>query len=329
MTIATRPARSRARTGSLLALGSMTCVQLGLALSVGLFGETGPLGAAWLRLAWGGLILLAACRPRPWRLPRQALLAAVALGVVTGGVTMLFMEAVARIPLGTASALEFLGPLGVAVTRSRGGRMLAWPALATVGVLLLTRPWQGDADLAGIALALGAGACWAAYILLTQAVGDQLSGVQGLAISLPVAGLLATLVAGPAVLPLLTPKLLLAGLGLALLLPVVPFSLEMLALRRLTTAAFGTLMSLEPALALAAGLVLLHQVPGGWSLAGVGFVVAAGVGAERTGARAATAADAQPAPVPARPATAPVPAQRAPDPVPARPGPAPGSSPTP
>ena len=163
--------------------------------------------------------------------------------------------------------------------------MLLWPGLAAVGVLVLTHPWQGGASLAGIMYALGAAACWACYIVLTQAVGDEVAGLQGLAVSIPVAGLVATAVAGPGVIPALTPHLVLAGLGLALLLPVVPFSLEMYALRRLTTAAFGTLMCLEPALALIAGLALLGQVPRAWSLTGVAFVVAAGIGAVRTGAR--------------------------------------------
>jgi inner membrane transporter RhtA len=268
-----------------MAVGSMTCVQLGLALSVHIFGQVGPLGAAWLRLAWAGIILLAGVRPRPWRFRRRILLAALALGVVTAGVTMLFMAAVARLPLGTASALEFLGPLGVAAARSQGTRRLLWPGLAAAGVLVLTHPWQGAGDLAGMACALGAAACWASYILLTQAVGDEAAGLQGLAVSLPVAAVVATLVSGPAVIPLLTPRLGMEGLGLALLLPVLPFSLEMYALRRLTTAAFGTLMCLEPAIALLAGLALLHQMPGAWSLAGVALVVTAGIGAERTGAR--------------------------------------------
>ena len=152
-------------------------------------------------------------------------------------------------------------------------------------MLLLTHPWQGGANLAGIACALGAAVCWACYILLTQAVGDEVAGLQGLAVSIPVAALVATAVSGPGVIPVLTPHLLLAGLGLALLLPVVPFSLEMYALRRLTTAAFGTLMCLEPALALIAGFALLGQVPRAWSLTGIAFVVAAGLGAVRTGAR--------------------------------------------
>jgi inner membrane transporter RhtA len=286
VSIAAAP-RSSARSGTLMALGSMSCVQLGLALSVSLFGEVGPLGAAWLRLALAAVILLAAVRPRPWRFRRPVLLATVALGIATAGMTMLFMVAVSRLPLGTASALEFLGPLGVAVARGPGRRALLWPGLAAAGVLLLTHPWQGRLNLAGIAAALGAAICWAAYILLTQAVGDEVTGLHGLAVSIPVAALATTVVAGPAVIGDLTPHLLLAGFGLALLVPVIPFSLEMYALRRLTASAFGTLMCLEPAIALVAGLALLGQVPRIWSLAGVAFVIAAGLGAERSGARTA------------------------------------------
>jgi inner membrane transporter RhtA len=278
-----------ARAGTLMAVGSMTCIQIGLALSVPLFGEIGPLGTVWLRLAWAGLILLVVVRPRPWRFRRPILLAAVALGVVTAGVTMLFMEAIARMPLGTATALEFLGPLGVAVARAGGGRggrrRLLWPGLAAAGVLVLTHPWQGGGSPLGVVFALGAAACWASYILLTQAVGDEVAGLEGLAVSIPVAALVATPFAGSDIGPALTPHLLLAGLGLALLLPVIPFALEMNALRRLTAAAFGTLMCLEPALALLAGLALLGQVPSPWALAGVALVVAAGLGAQRTGAR--------------------------------------------
>src|SRR6185312_4774008 len=129
-----------ARTGTLMAVGSMTCVQIGLALSVPLFGRLGPLGTVWLRLAWASVILLIAVRPRPWRFRRPILLATIALGVVTAGVTMLFMAAIARMPLGTASALEFLGPLGVAVARGRGRRRLLWPGLAAAGLLVRLHP---------------------------------------------------------------------------------------------------------------------------------------------------------------------------------------------
>lgn len=279
------PRRSAARVGTGMAVGSMLCVQLGLAASVGLFDEIGPEGAAWLRLAWAGVIVLVLVRPRLRGLSRSTLLACVALGVVTAGVTMLFMEAVSRIPLGMASALEFLGPLGVAVARSRGGRLLVWPLLAAIGVVLLTEPWRGDVDVVGVLFALAAAACWASYILLTQHVGDQVTGLTGLAVSLPVAGIVATLVAGPSTFGQLTWQLVVIGIGLAALLPVIPFSLEMLALRRLTTSSFGTLMSLEPAIALTIGFLVLHQAPGLWPVVGICFVVAAGVGAERTGSR--------------------------------------------
>jgi inner membrane transporter RhtA len=267
-----------------MAITSMLCVQLGLAAAVGLFDKVGPEGAAWLRLGWAGLLFLVVVRPRRSMFPRGSLPACVMLGVVTAGVTLLFMEAVARIPLGTASALEFLGPLSVAVARG-GRRLLAWPALAAVGVLLLTRPWQGGIDLVGVAFALGASCCWALYILLTQRVGDTVSGLQGLGVSMPVAGVVATIVAGPGAVGSLTWPVLLYGLGLAILLPVVPFSLELLALRRLTTAAFGTLMCLEPGFAFVIGWLALGQQPSLWPALGVGFVVIAGVGAERTGAR--------------------------------------------
>ena len=268
-----------------MATTSMLCVQIGLAVSVTLIDRIGAEGAAWLRLVWAGAIFLVVGRPWRLRLSRSALGAAVLLGVATASVTLLFMAAVARLPLGTASALEFLGPLGVAVARGRGSGRFVWPVFAAVGVLLLTEPWAGTADPVGVGFALAAACCWAAYILLTQRVGDQVQGLAGLAVSMPVAALVATVTVGPSVFGRMTPELLLAGLGLAVLLPVVPFSLEMLALRRLSTAAFGTLMCLEPAFALGVGLVVLGQVPRLLAVVGIVFVIVAGIGAERTGAR--------------------------------------------
>jgi inner membrane transporter RhtA len=269
--------------GAGMALAAMVCVQIGIALSVGLFDDVGPEGAAALRLGWAGVLLLVIARPRRSGFSRGLVTSAV-LGVVTAGLTLLFMAAVARVPLGTASALEFLGPLGVAITRGRGAAKV-WPATAAVGVLLLTEPWHGAADAAGVAFALAAAACWAAYILLTQKVGDEVTGIQGLAVSMPVAGVVALLVARPDPAVALAPDMVLAGIGLAVLVPVVPFALEMLALRRLTTTAFGTLMSLEPAVALIVGLVALHQTPGLGPVTGILFVVVAGIGAQRNGAR--------------------------------------------
>jgi inner membrane transporter RhtA len=280
--------RSGPRLGTALAVVAMLCVQLGLAVSVGLIDRLGVDGTAWLRLAFAGILLAVLVRPPLREFTRRGLLTCVLLGVVTAGLTFLFMAAVARIPLGTASALEFLGPLGVAIARGRG-RARLWALVAAAGVLLLTEPWHGGADLVGVGFALAAAVCWAGYIVLTQEVGDQVTGLRGLAVSMPVAGVTATVVVtltdASAVFDALDPQLLLVGLGLAVLLPVVPFSLEMLALRRLTAAAFGTLMALEPAIALAVGLVALHQVPGWSAVVGIGFVIAAGIGAERTGAR--------------------------------------------
>ncbi|WP_197496627.1 DMT family transporter [Mycobacterium sp. 1274761.0] len=283
---------NQARTGAFMAMGSMLCVQLGLAIAVTLIDRIGVEGAAWLRLAWAGVLILVIVRPRREAFTRSTFAGCVALGVVTAAITMLFMAAVDRIPLGAASALEFLGPLGVAIAHGTGRTRLLWPGLAGIGVVLLTQPWQGAVDVLGVLFALAAAGCWAGYILLTQRVGDEVAGINGLAVSMPVAAVVATIVVGPSVLPRMTPEILVVGAGLAMLLPVVPFALEMLALRRLTAAAFGTLMALEPAFAMLVGLVILHQVPGAGGVIGICLVVVAGIGAARTGAR-------QPTPVPA------------------------------
>jgi inner membrane transporter RhtA len=287
-TLASRPLGGRvhgAGSGVMMAVGSMSCVQLGLALSAHLLDRLGPLGITGLRLAWAGVLLLILVRPRLRDFTGRDLLACGVLGVVTAGLMMLFMLAIARIPLGTASALEFLGPLTVSVLGPGRGRR-RWAVLAAAGVLLLTRPWTGGIDPAGLGFALGAAACWSAYILLTQHVGDRVTGLSGLAVSMPVAGIVALPAAAAASgLSGLTWPLLAVLLALAALHPVLPFSLELLALRRLTASAFGTLMSLEPAIALLAGLLILGQIPSTTAAAGILFVVVAGIGATRTGAR--------------------------------------------
>jgi inner membrane transporter RhtA len=273
-----------------MAVTSMSCVQLGLALSVHLFGQLGPLGVAALRLAWAGVLLPVLVRPRPRDFTGRDLLACGVLGAVTAGLMLLFMLAVARIPLGTASALEFLGPLTVSMYGPGGGRR-HWTAMAAIGVVLLARPWNGGISSAGLGFALAAALCWAAYILLTQHVGDHVTGLNGLAISMPVAGVIAMLAAGRYELGRVTWLLYVTMLALAVLHPVLPFSLEFLALRRLTASAFGTLMSLEPAIALLAGLLVLGQIPTMASAVGVLFVVIAGIGATRGGTRTAAPQD--------------------------------------
>ncbi len=188
---------NQARTGALMAMGSMLCVQVGLAIAVTLIDRIGVEGAAWLRLAWAGVLMLVIVRPRFAAFTWATFRVCVVLGVVTAAVTLLFMAAVDRIPLGTASAIEFLGPLGVAVAHGKGRHRLVWPGLAAVGVVLLTQPWAGAVDPVGVLFALGAAVCWACYILLTQRVGDEVAGINGLAVSMPVAGLVATIAVGP------------------------------------------------------------------------------------------------------------------------------------
>lgn len=291
------PAKDSAATGSLMAFAAMCCVQLGLAASVGLIDKLGAEGVGWLRLVWAALIMLTVSRPWRVKFSRSALAMCALLGVATAGMTLGFMLAVRTIPLGTASALEFLGPLAIAVIQGRG--VARWWALAAAaGVLGLTEPWHGTTDLAGVLFALGAAACWAVYVLLTQRAGDAVSGISALGISLPVAAIAATFAVGPGVLGTLDWQLLLIGLALALLLPVIPFSLELLALRRLTTAAFGTLMCLEPAIAVVVGLLALGQVPRPAALAGIVMVIAAGIGATRSGRRPVSESHSVPVPAP-------------------------------
>jgi inner membrane transporter RhtA len=220
-------------------------------------------------------------------------LACVLLGTATAGMMLFYMLALARLPLGTTSALEFLGPLAVSLFGPGHGRR-AWTAAAAIGVVLLTEPWQGGLDLLGAGYALAAAACWAAYILLTQHVGDHVTGLNGLAVSMPIAGIIGMLIAAPVLSTHLTWATLWITLALAALSPVLPFALEFLALRRLTSSAFGTLMSLEPAIALLIGLLILGQIPGPVSAAGIAFVVLAGLGAARTGARPVLAKTATP-----------------------------------
>jgi inner membrane transporter RhtA len=199
--------------------------------------------------------------------------------------TLCFLAAIDRLPLGTVVAIEFLGPLTVAALSSRTRRALAWPALALIGVVLLMEPWQADVDLIGIALAAVAAVGWALYIVITQHVGDRFDGFFGLSVSIPVAALITAVVGVPQAWGNLTLEVLLVGLGAAALLPLIPWSLEFLALRRLTKAAFGTLMALEPAFAAIIGFLVLSQGPQAMDLIGVALVIVAGVAAARTGDR--------------------------------------------
>jgi inner membrane transporter RhtA len=167
---------SSTRTGVWMAFASMCLVQVGVAASVWQFDQLGVAGTSWLRLTWAAVILLAVGRPWRLRLTRSTVALCTALGVATAGSTVLFLAAVDRLPLGTACALEFLGPLTVAVVHGRG-RARLWVLPAAAGVALLTEPWQGGIDGLGVTAALGAAVCWGAYIVLTQRAADAVAGV--------------------------------------------------------------------------------------------------------------------------------------------------------
>jgi inner membrane transporter RhtA len=204
------------------------------------------------------------------------------LGAISGLLTLLYFEAVARIPLGTATALEFLGPLSVALVGLRRGVHMLWPLAAAAGVLALTRPWSGDVDLGGVGFALGAAAGWAGYIVLTKRVGTRFTGLSGLAVSMAAAAVVTAPFADvPHVVAELDTRSLLVSAGAAMLLPILPYAAEMVALRSLPTAVFGTLMSLEPAIGTMVGFGLLGQQPSWAQVLGILLVTVAGIGAVR------------------------------------------------
>ena len=268
-----------------LAVVAMLSVQLGAALSLGLMEVVGPGGTAWLRLTIAAVVFLVVARPPLRSIRRSDLPVLVGLGVTTGLQTVAFLAAIERLPLGTVVAIEFLGPLTVAAVRSHRAAALVWPALALVGVVLLTEPWHGQVSVSGLVLSGLAAAGWGGYILLTQAVGDRFDGIKGLALTVPIAAVTAAVIGVPQAVGNIDARVLVTAAGLALLLPIVPYALEMFALRRMTHTAFGTLMALEPAFGVVIGAVVLQQWPMWVQVVGIIVVVVAGAGAQRGGVR--------------------------------------------
>ena len=268
--------------GLLLAIGAMGIIQLGIALSEPLFAEVGPTGVVALRLAVAAAVLWPLTRPAVRGRDRADLRAAIWLGLCSGAQTLAFFAAIDRIPLGVAVTIEFLGPLAVAVAGSRRRLDVLWVLLVATGValLMLGRGGDGDLDPVGVSLAGAAAVGWAGYIVLTKRVGSRWSGLEGLAVSLAVAAVLALgpgfATAGTA---LIDPGVLVAGAGLALLAPLAPYALEMLALRRLPSARFGIVMSLEPAIGAALGFALLGQHLPPTAVVAIALIVVASAGA--------------------------------------------------
>ncbi|MGZ3600163.1 MAG: EamA family transporter [Ktedonobacterales bacterium] len=288
---------------SMLLFFGMLAVQLGAALAKELFSALGPAGMVFLRVGLAALMLLAYWRP--WNRSVQVgagrvgvlagarradYLAVVLFGLVVAVMNYAFYSALTRIPLGIAVTVEFVGPLGVAIAGSRRALDLLWVVLAVGGILLLAplgTMGAGRLDPLGLLLALGAGACWATYILLSARVGRAFPGGTGLSLAMAVGAvfLLPVGIAG-AGRALLDPHLLVLASGVALLSSVVPYSLEIAALRRMSAGAFGIFMSLEPAIAALVGWLVLREALDPRAIVALVLVTAAAIGAARSGARA-------------------------------------------
>jgi inner membrane transporter RhtA len=280
--------RWRPRRPPALALvgGGICSVQFGSAVASKLFASVGSSGAVLLRLSTASVVLLVLWRPTLRGVPRRSLALAVAFGLVLAGMNTSFYAALARIPLGVAVTFEFVGPLTVALLSSRRPRDVVWVALAVAGILALSNGAGHGLNGGGVAFALLAGVFWGTYILLNARVGRAFTGGNGLALAMPVAAV-ATLPFG---LPaggahLLAPRSLGLGFAVGMLSSAIPYSLEVEALRRLPAGVFAVLMSLEPAVAALAGLIVLGQGLAAREVAGIGFVVIASAGAS-LGARA-------------------------------------------
>lgn len=263
-----------------LVLLGIVSVQLGSALAKQLFSEVGSFGTVALRLFFAAAILMLLWRPSP-RMSRQAWTVVVAYGLTLGLMNLCFYLALDRLPLGIAVTIEFLGPLTVALIGSRRWLDALWAALAAAGVVLLMGG-GGEVNLIGLLFALAAGACWGLYIVVSAALGRHTTEGNGLALGMIVAALVAVPIGvvdnGAA---LVQPWVLVAGLGLALLSSVLPYSLDLEALRKMPPRVFGILMSLEPAMAALIGLVVLQELLHWSQWIAVLCVVIASVGATR------------------------------------------------
>ncbi len=265
--------------GPVLLIASSTLVQVGAAASVGLFGTLGAAGTTWLRLACAAVLLAAVVRPRLRGRSGRDLGAVALLGLASAANTFCFSLALERLPLGVVVTLSFVGPLAIAVAASRRLPDLLWVALAAAGVWLLAGGVGSGLDPVGLLFSAGNAAGWAAYILLTRRVGSAWSGLSGLSCSFVVAAAATAPFAAPAVLTRLDAAVLAAGIGLALLVPLLPYALELVALRTVPPRLFGVLMAMEPAIGAVFGLVLLGQLLTAAQVVAIGLVTAASAGA--------------------------------------------------
>ncbi|MFF9124498.1 DMT family transporter [Streptomyces sp. NPDC014889] len=278
---------SPGRFGSLgpvgLVLAGGISVQFGAALAVTLMPRAGALGVVTLRLLVAAVVLLLVCRPRLRGHSRADWGTVVAFGIAMAGMNGLFYQAVARIPLGPAVTLEVLGPLALSVLASRRAINFVWAALALAGVFLLGGGSFDSLDPVGVGFALSAGAMWAAYIVFSARTGRRFPQADGLALAMAVGALLfLPLGIAESGSKLVVPTTFALGAGVAVLSSVLPYTLELLALRRLPASTFAVLMSLEPALAATAGFLVLGQSLTALQAVAIVLVIAASMGAVRT-----------------------------------------------
>ncbi|QCX80709.1 Threonine/homoserine exporter RhtA [Streptomyces sp. YIM 121038] len=282
-----RRAAGRGTLGGVgLVLAGAVTVQFGSAVAALLFPRAGALGTVALRVTFAAVLLLVVTRPRLRGHTRTDWAVAGAYGLALGGMNVLFYQAIDRIPLGAAVTLEVLGPLLLSVVAARRAASLLWAGLALTGVFLLGQGGFGRLDAVGVAFALGAGAMWAAYIVFSARAGARFPRLDALALAMTVAMLVSLpLGIGAAGATLLEPGVLALGLVIAVMSSGIPYALELLALRRLPAATFAVLTSLSPALAALAGYLVLGQGLSPLQCAAIALVVAASVGAVRTGGR--------------------------------------------
>ncbi|MEP7088868.1 MAG: EamA family transporter [Nocardioidaceae bacterium] len=274
-----------ALAGTALAVSASASVQLGAAIAATLFPLVGTVGTVSLRFGAAAVVLLALTRPWRVRWTARDLRTVLAFGVVFVTMNLCLYVAISRLPLATAVTLEFLGPLGVAIATASTWAQRGWAAPAAVGVALIGGSLRAD-DLLAVVAALGAALAWASYILLSRRLGTSDHALAGLALATTL-GAVVTVPAAVVLVghDLLAPRVLLLGLVVGLLSSALPYSLDLLALRRLSTAVFGVLTSLNPAWAALAGLVVLAELPPHRQLAGIVLVMLASAGVTLTGRR--------------------------------------------
>ncbi len=271
-----------------LVVAGLCCQEVGASLAVLLFPEVGPLGMVMLRLVFSAIILWLIARPSLRGHSRSAWVAVVQLGVALAVMNGFFYLALERLALGVTVTIEVLGPLALSIIASRRASAWLWAGLALAGVLALGGGGFDRLDALGVVFALGAAVSWAFYILASARVGAAFPKLDGLALAMAVGAVLSlpfgVANAGEALLRL---DLVALGAAVALLSSTIPYTLELIALRRLPAAAFSILMALAPATAALAGFLLLGQHLALLEVVGIGLVIAASIGAVRAGGRRA------------------------------------------